>query len=41
MKEALFVKRNAKKWKKYEEFREVSSDNLAEKFIELTDDLSY
>ena len=41
MKEALFVKRNAKKWKKYEEFREVSADNLAEKFIELTDDLSY
>ena len=41
MKEALFVKRNAKKWENYEKLGKVSADNLAEKFIELTDDLSY
>ncbi len=45
MKEITFLKRNANKWKEYEAFldqkEEKDPDQLAETFIELTDDLSY
>jgi uncharacterized membrane protein SpoIIM required for sporulation len=41
MKEALFVKRNAEKWKHYEQNQAVSTDELAKKFVELTDDLAF
>ncbi len=43
MREAQFLKQNADKWKSYEAevASHVSADVLAERFIELTDDLSY
>ncbi|OAQ41837.1 hypothetical protein A5893_01595 [Pedobacter psychrophilus] len=41
MKEALFVKRNAQKWKDFEQKQPQNTDELAEKYIELTDDLAY
>ncbi|HEX6914892.1 MAG TPA: stage II sporulation protein M [Chitinophagaceae bacterium] len=43
MREAQFLKQNADKWKLYEaEVRQdASADLLAERFIELTDDLAY
>jgi uncharacterized membrane protein SpoIIM required for sporulation len=41
MKEALFVKKNAKKWKHYEQKQSESTDELARKFVELTDDLAF
>ena len=46
MKEALFLKRNADRWKEFESMLELRSrqhdpDKLAALFIQLTDDLSY
>ena len=43
MKEALFLKRNIDKWKRYEEALSGTGDpdTLASAFIELTDDLAY
>jgi uncharacterized membrane protein SpoIIM required for sporulation len=41
MKEAVFVKRNAERWKSYEENASGDSDELTARFITLTDDLSY
>lgn len=46
MKEALFVKRNADRWKEFESMlerqsREHDPDKLAALFVQLTDDLSY
>jgi len=43
MRESLFLKQNADKWKQYEiaAKNNISADELAEKFIELSDDLSY
>lgn len=41
MKEAVFVKRNTKKWEEYESTPTHDADQLTERFIELTDDLSY
>lgn len=41
MKEALFVKRNADKWRQYEQHQGLSTDELAKKYIELTDDLAF
>src|SRR5215210_6476510 len=43
MREAQFLKQNADKWKLYEaEIRENENpDKLADRFIELTDDLAY
>lgn len=41
MREAVFIKQNTEKWKQYEEDRTQNPDELAEQFIELTDDLSY
>jgi uncharacterized membrane protein SpoIIM required for sporulation len=41
MRESLFVKQNAKKWEKYESLKVAEPDELAEKFISITDDLAY
>ncbi|NBB17825.1 stage II sporulation protein M [Runella sp. CRIBMP] len=41
MKEAVFVKRNTEKWHEYESTPAHDPDQLTERFIELTDDLSY
>ncbi|MCA0229092.1 MAG: stage II sporulation protein M [Bacteroidetes bacterium] len=41
MKEAVFVKRNTEKWQAYESTPTHDPDQLTERFIELTDDLSY
>ncbi|MBE7177223.1 MAG: stage II sporulation protein M [Mucilaginibacter polytrichastri] len=41
MREPLFVKRNADKWKRYENEPAHHPDELAERFIEITDDLAY
>ncbi|RDB04520.1 stage II sporulation protein M [Runella aurantiaca] len=41
MKEAVFVKRNTEKWHEYESTPAHDPDRLTERFIELTDDLSY
>ena len=41
MREALFVKRNADKWRDIEENPSRDPDELTNRFVELTDDLSY
>ncbi|MDI9878830.1 stage II sporulation protein M [Flectobacillus longus] len=42
MREALFKKQNLDKWQSFEEdVQNIHSDKLAERFIELTDDLAY
>lgn len=41
MREALFVKRNSAKWKKYDSFKSDNPDELAQFFLEITDDLAY
>jgi uncharacterized membrane protein SpoIIM required for sporulation len=41
MKEAVFVRRNAERWKSYEEYESNDPDELTARFIALTDDLSY
>jgi len=41
MREALFVKQNSEKWKAYEQSQAVTPDMLAERFIDMTDDLAY
>jgi uncharacterized membrane protein SpoIIM required for sporulation len=41
MREALFVKQNTQKWKKFEDVPTSDPDELAERFITITDDLSY
>ncbi|MFN0290568.1 stage II sporulation protein M [Pedobacter helvus] len=41
MKEALFVKQNAEKWKRYETLKTDSPDELAQRFVEITNDLAY
>lgn len=41
MREAIFVKRNTDKWKQIESVSSKDPDVLTERFIELTDDLSY
>jgi uncharacterized membrane protein SpoIIM required for sporulation len=41
MREALFVKQNAKKWEKYEKLKTHDPDELAAQFISITDDLAY
>jgi len=41
MREALFKKQNLDKWQSFEEdIQNIHSDTLAERFIELTDDLA-
>ena len=41
MREALFIKRNAKKWQEYQHFETDDPDEKAERFINLVDDLAY
>src|SRR5882757_7603960 len=41
MREALFVKQNSAKWKEYETTPSHDPDELAERFIIITDDLAY
>lgn len=41
MREALFVKQNAEKWEQYERMQHRSPDELADRFITITDDLAY
>ncbi|MEX8548181.1 MAG: stage II sporulation protein M [Mucilaginibacter sp.] len=41
MREALFIKQNSDKWQKYEQMQTQDPDELAQRFISLTDDLAY
>ena len=41
MREAAFLKQNTEKWKRYESEPTSNPDELAERFIEVTDDLAY
>lgn len=41
MREALFVKQNSEKWKRYEALQTTNPDELAERFIDVTNDLAY
>jgi uncharacterized membrane protein SpoIIM required for sporulation len=41
MREALFVKQNSGKWKGYEQLQTTNPDELAERFIDITNDLAY
>lgn len=41
MREAAFIRKNKLKWKSFETQQASSPDELAERFIELTDDLAY
>lgn len=41
MREALFIKQNAEKWQSYEQMQTPGPDELARRFINLTDDLAY
>ena len=41
MREALFVKQNSDKWKSYETLQTDNPDELAKRFIDITNDLAY
>ncbi|QPH38291.1 stage II sporulation protein M [Pedobacter endophyticus] len=41
MREALFVKQNSDKWKQYEHSLQANPDEIANQFIEITNDLAY
>ena len=41
MREALFVKQNSGKWKAYEQLHAAHPDELADRFIDITNDLAY
>lgn len=41
MREALFVKQNSEKWKAYEHLEHTHPDELAKRFIDVTNDLAY
>src|SRR5476651_1386418 len=41
MREALFVKQNSEKWKHYETDKTDNPDELAERFVAVTDDLAF
>jgi uncharacterized membrane protein SpoIIM required for sporulation len=41
MRESLFVKQNSGKWKAYEDVPAKSPDEIADRFIDLTNDLAY
>lgn len=41
MREALFVKQNSEKWKGYETLQTKNPDELADRFIDITNDLAY
>lgn len=41
MREALFVRQNAEKWKAYEQLHSRHPDELADRFVDITNDLAY
>lgn len=41
MREALFVKQNTEKWKNYESLKTDNPDELAQRFVDITNDLAY
>jgi len=41
MRASLFVKQNSEKWKRYEDFPAQSADEIADRFIDITNDLAY
>lgn len=41
MREALFVKQNSAKWKAYEQLQASNPDEMANRFIDITNDLAY
>jgi uncharacterized membrane protein SpoIIM required for sporulation len=41
MREALFVKQNSEKWKAYEQLQSGNPDELADRFVDITNDLAY
>lgn len=41
MKESVFVRQNAEKWQEFEQDKTQDPDVLSERFVEMTDDLSY
>lgn len=41
MREALFIKQNSEKWQQFEQMQTHDPDELAQRFINLTDDLAY
>src|SRR5665213_1776462 len=41
MREPLFVKQNSQKWKSFENAATNDPDELADRFIQITDDLAY
>ncbi len=41
MREALFIKQNSERWKKYDAVQTHDPDEIAERFIAITDDLAY
>jgi len=41
MREPLFVKQNAEKWSQFEQSATTDPDEIAERFIKITDDLAY
>ena len=41
MRESLFVKHNSDKWKAYEHLQSSNPDELAERFVDITNDLAY
>ncbi len=41
MRESLFVKQNSEKWKAYEQLQANNPDEIADRFIDITNDLAY
>ena len=41
MREAMFIKKNAEKWKAYQQEDQIDPDEASERFITLMDDLAY
>ncbi|MET0570966.1 MAG: stage II sporulation protein M [Pedobacter agri] len=41
MREALFVKKNTEKWQQYDRMQQANPDEVANQFIEITNDLAY
>ncbi len=41
MREAMFIKKNAEKWKNYQQQEPSDPDEASERFITLMDDLAY
>ncbi|KQM75114.1 hypothetical protein ASE74_03835 [Pedobacter sp. Leaf216] len=41
MREALFVKQNSEKWQNYDSMQQANPDEVANQFIEITNDLAY